>query len=96
MAERYGPYAGTSPDAGPGLTVRLGLEERDYFIDPPEAPALNPVLLACDGERVRYLGYRVAGWFACCPRPRESLFSKLRVHVRLNRTSSEIRLPSGI
>jgi hypothetical protein len=23
------------------------------------------VLIACDGDRVRYLGYRIAGWFDC-------------------------------
>jgi hypothetical protein len=45
------------------LKVRLGREDRDYFIDPPARPEPNPVILACDGERVRYLGYRLAGWF---------------------------------
>ncbi len=43
--------------------MRLGTEDRDYFIDPPEIPEDNPVLLAPDGARVRYLGYRLAGWF---------------------------------
>ena len=76
MVERYAPYsspadAGSSaprPAAGGGredepLRVRLGLEEIDYFIVPPEIPETNPVLVASDGDRVRYLGYRIAGWF---------------------------------
>src|SRR5207249_7250777 len=57
--------ASPAPSAGPGDSLRLSLsrEGRDYFIDPPEVPEDNPVLLACEGERVRYLGYRLAGWF---------------------------------
>lgn len=65
LSERYVPY--TAPEASApapdDLRVSLRLEETDYFIDPPPTPEDNPVLLACDGARVRYLGYRLAGWF---------------------------------
>jgi len=61
---RYTPYSSLEAASDDGaLRVRVGLEDRDYFIDPPETPTLNRVVLTCDGERVRYLGYRVAGWF---------------------------------
>ena len=61
---RYSPYCSleTPLDAG-ALRVRVGIEDRDYFIDPPATPTLNPVVLTCEGQRIRYLGYRVAGWF---------------------------------
>ncbi len=63
LRERYGPYAG-DPRVGPdALRVRLGLEDRDYFIEPPDTPEFNPVFIESDGGRVRYLGYRLAGWF---------------------------------
>ena len=52
------------PDAEAGvLRVRLGIEEKEYFIEPPPVPEDNPVLIAAEGSRVRYLGYRLAGWF---------------------------------
>jgi hypothetical protein len=61
---RYSPYSSLEPaDATEALRVRVGLEDRDYFIDPPKTPMLNRVILTCDGDRIRYLGYRVAGWF---------------------------------
>ena len=65
LADRYGPYAPTDPGAASkgALEVRVSLEDVDYFIDPPAKPEKNPVLLRLEGERVRYLGYRLAGWF---------------------------------
>jgi hypothetical protein len=63
LRERYGPYAAEPEGAGEALRVRLGLEDREYFIDPPDEPEFNPVFLESDGGRVRYLGYRLAGWF---------------------------------
>lgn len=63
LLERYAPYARSSAADGRALHVRVGLEDREYFIEPPAVPEVNPVLLACDGTRVRYLGYELAGWF---------------------------------
>jgi hypothetical protein len=72
---RYSPYTdppddtghaqldGRRAEVGEMLRISFGLEAREYFIEPPERPETNPVLLACDGERIRYLGYQVAGWF---------------------------------
>jgi hypothetical protein len=63
LRTRYGPFAepaGSTPV--PALAVRFMREDRDYFIEPPDAPEFNPVWLACDGTRVRYVGYTLAGW----------------------------------
>ena len=62
LDKRYHPYTG-EPEDDAVLEVELGHEDREYFFDPPERPELNRILIACDGDRVRYLGYRVAGWF---------------------------------
>ncbi|HEX6852190.1 MAG TPA: hypothetical protein VF139_12385 [Candidatus Polarisedimenticolaceae bacterium] len=64
LARRYGPYAGAVAP-GPGvLRVRVALEDRDYFIDPPSSPEFNPVWIEPEGtHRIRYAGYKVAGWF---------------------------------
>jgi hypothetical protein len=63
LRERFAPF--TDLDAGDErcLRISLAVEDVDYFIEPPRVPEKNPVLLAVDGKRVRYLGYRVAGWF---------------------------------
>lgn len=59
---RYGPWA--RPASGPGaLRVRVGREETEYFLKPPDGDERARVLLACDGARIRYMSYRVAGWF---------------------------------
>lgn len=63
LGERFAPFSGPSPRAADALGIALGVEPVDYFIEPPPTPELNPVLIVCDGARVRYLGYRVAGWF---------------------------------
>ena len=64
LRERYAPYADDRPAGPEDLCTVLRLEPRDYFIDPPPVPdGDNPVLLACEGRRVRYLGHRLAGWF---------------------------------
>jgi hypothetical protein len=64
LAQRYGPYGGTVAP-GPGvLDVRVALEDRDYFIDTPASPEFNPVWIEPEGpHRIRYVGYKVAGWF---------------------------------
>jgi len=64
LRERYGPYAGDAVarlDAA--LILDVAREERAYFIDPPETAEFNPVWLACDGTRIRYVGHQLAGWF---------------------------------
>jgi hypothetical protein len=63
LLERYAPWSGKFEDGDASLCVDVLDDPRDYYIDPPEGAELNPVLLGCDGARVRYLGYRVAGWF---------------------------------
>jgi hypothetical protein len=69
LQERFGPFlvaddaAGdwaALTDAAGALSVTVGVEAVDYFIDPPSEPERNPVLVSVDGETVRYLGYRVA------------------------------------
>jgi hypothetical protein len=63
LERRYGPYSVRARGGAGALCVRLALEDRDYFIDPPGKAELNRVILNCDGDRVRYMGYRLAGWF---------------------------------
>lgn len=62
---RYAPFAHEEADPGQrgALRVSVGREPRDYFIEPPERGEFNPVRLACEGRRVRFMGYRAAGWF---------------------------------
>ena len=48
---------------GEGLEVEVCDAGRDYYIDPPEVSEFNPVHLVCDGDRVRFIGYRLAGVF---------------------------------
>lgn len=62
---RFGTWAA---ETGPGaLKVEVGREERACFLDPAAEPEFTAVFLACDGDRVRYLSYRVAGWFDAGP-----------------------------
>ena len=65
LLERYLPYAvAVAPSEPATLRVRFSRDvTTEHYIDPPRIPETNPVLIACDGDRVRYLGYRVAGWF---------------------------------
>lgn len=63
LYERYSPYADHGARRDRALRVRFGLEDRDYFIEPPGHAEFTPVWLACDGERIRFVGYRVCGWF---------------------------------
>lgn len=77
LRERFTVYCDDS-DTGrsPCLHVDVKSEPRDYFIDPPERAEFNKVLIACDGSRVRYLGYRVAGWFDIGPGRGELLLAE--------------------
>ena len=63
LAARFAGFAGPIHAGEDAIRVRVGREERDYFIDPPEFPESNPVLTAVEPGVVRYLGYRVGGWF---------------------------------
>jgi hypothetical protein len=64
LRERYGPYARDGAAAGSACAaIRVCRDDRDYYIDPPQEPEFNPIWIACDGTRIRYLGHRVAGWF---------------------------------
>jgi hypothetical protein len=61
---RYGPYASEPESSLPGaLDVSVRLAARAYFLEPPVRPEFNPVFLAYESGRVRYVGYKVAGWF---------------------------------
>ena len=63
LRRRFAVYLVDGPVGSEALKVAVTEEGRDYFIDPPKTPEFNPILIHCDGERVRYMGYRVAGWF---------------------------------
>jgi hypothetical protein len=64
LVVRYGPYVEAPPAAdAAALVVGFAREERGYHIEPPSEAEFNPVWLATDGVRVRFLGYRLAGWF---------------------------------
>ena len=64
LRERYGPYGDDGEEKAGALRARVGLDVRAYFVEPPESPEFNPVGIACDGDRIRFVGYRLAGWFA--------------------------------
>jgi hypothetical protein len=77
LRARFGPYADDAPPHGDaGLRIGFAREERDYFIEPPAAPEFNPVWIACDGSRIRYLGHRLAGWFDTRERLGQIVFAR--------------------
>jgi hypothetical protein len=63
LLERYRPYSADRANGSGALRVRVGLDDRDYFIDPPAGVELVQVRIACDTDRVRYASYQAAGWF---------------------------------
>jgi hypothetical protein len=63
LRSRFGAFAGAIEDHEDAIRVRVGTEDREYFIDPPDVPEFNPILTSVDPDCVRYLGYRVGGWF---------------------------------
>jgi hypothetical protein len=65
LLRRFASFRHSPGSDDSALQVEVLREERAYFIDPPSRAEFNPVLIACDGDRVRYLGYRIAGWFDC-------------------------------
>jgi hypothetical protein len=60
---RYSPYATRGAEDPDALRIRLGLDEVEFFLDPPDEVEFQQVRIACDGDRVRYLSYQIAGWF---------------------------------
>lgn len=62
LGERFDRYHDPNV-AEPTLRCVVSRDDDDYFITPPDRPEPNPVRLALDGGRVRYLAYRVSGWF---------------------------------
>jgi hypothetical protein len=92
LRSRYGPYADDGaprPDAA--LRVRLACEERDYFIEPPDVAEFNPVWLACDGVRIRYVGHQLAGWFDTRARRGEILLARGTYEPELRALENYIR-----
>jgi hypothetical protein len=74
---RYGPYADPGDERDDEtLHVRFAREALDYFIEPPKAPEFNPIWLACDGTRIRYVGHQLAGWFESKGRSGEILLAR--------------------
>jgi hypothetical protein len=63
LFERYAPYSSRGADAPDALRVRLGLDDVEFFFDPPNELEFEQVRIDCDGDRVRYMSYQVAGWF---------------------------------
>jgi len=61
LAARYDRFV--AHEFHDGLDVEVCDAGRDYYIDPPEVAEFNPVHLVCDGDRVRFVGYRLAGVF---------------------------------
>src|SRR6185503_10586985 len=63
LLDRYAPYATPASDESQGLRVRVGLEDREYYLDPPAGPEFTAVFVTHDPpSAVRYLSYKVAGW----------------------------------
>jgi hypothetical protein len=64
LLERYTPYATAGAERPDALRVRLGLaHDVDFFLDPPTEVEFTQVRIACEGQRIRYLSYQIAGWF---------------------------------
>lgn len=63
LQQRYEPYASIELPPADVLRVRVAREDRDYFIEPSGEVEFVQLRIACDGDRVRYVSYRVAGWF---------------------------------
>lgn len=63
LYRRYSPFAIDGPGRSDALKVDVRLEAQDYFMPPADTLEFVQVRVACDGERVRYMSYQVAGWF---------------------------------
>jgi hypothetical protein len=76
LFERYTPYSGRGIADEGALRVRVGIEDREYFIDPPRGTEFTRVHIEQEGDRVRYLSYRVAGWFDTATRRGQLLLAR--------------------
>lgn len=77
LRERFASYVVSDGGAtAADLTVAFAREARDYFIDPPQEAEFNPVWIVCEGTRVRYVGYTLAGWFDTASRSGAILLSR--------------------
>lgn len=63
LYNRYAPYSARSTDAPGALRTRLVLDDGEHFLPPGKPMALVQMRIACDGDRVRYVSHRIAGWF---------------------------------
>ena len=92
LAARYGPYAdGGDPREDAALCVRFAREAVDYFIEPPRSAEFNPIWLACDGSRLRYVGHQLAGWFDTKARRGELLLTRGTFEPELRALENFIR-----
>ena len=92
LAARYGPYAdGGDPREDAALCVRFAREAVDYFIEPPRSAEFNPIWLACDGTRLRYVGHQLAGWFDTKARRGELLLTRGTFEPELRALENFIR-----
>lgn len=65
LFDHYAPFSTREAPEG-AVRIRLGIEDRDYFISPPdEGTEFTRVQLRyeSDSRRVVYQSYRMAGWF---------------------------------
>jgi hypothetical protein len=92
LCDRYGTYADGGDEREPSaLRVRFAREAVDYFIEPPKSPEFNPLWLACDGTRLRYVAYRLAGWFDTRERRGEILLARGTYEPELRAVENYIR-----
>jgi hypothetical protein len=91
LRRRYEPYVADRPASPAVLRVALGLEPIDYFIEPAGRSEFARVLLAADGERVRYMSYRVAGWFEVAGGRGELLLSRGSFEPELRALENYVR-----
>jgi hypothetical protein len=63
LFERYAPFSSRGARLEDALRVRFGRDDVEFYLDPPDDVEYVQVRVACDGNRVRYMSYQVAGWF---------------------------------
>jgi hypothetical protein len=92
LRDRYGVYADDgAPQPAAALRVRFAREACDYFIEPPQAAEFNPVWLACDGTRIRYVGHQLAGWFDTSAQRGEILLTRGTYEPELRAIENYVR-----
>jgi len=88
---RYSPYSSREPGGPDALRVRVGLDDAEYYIDPPRDLEFVRVHLAPEGNRVRYISYQVAGWFDCASGKGDLLLSRGQFEPRQRSFENYIR-----